>query len=134
MSTLVLRYVILFLNGTAAVQIYLPSFLLSTRDRESRKVRVSLLLMTSTLLLALRRQRLPLASWTARRLVSTNNVVRDPMTGELMPATPDIQPNQLKITRNTNPATPPPSQTLVFGHTAYNLPSLTKDMHRQTTC
>ncbi|KAJ7462624.1 branched-chain amino acid aminotransferase II [Mycena galericulata] len=39
------------------------------------------------------------------------------MTGELMPSTPDIQPNRLEITRNANPATPPPSNTLVFGRT-----------------
>ncbi|KAJ7130113.1 branched-chain amino acid aminotransferase II [Mycena crocata] len=39
------------------------------------------------------------------------------MTGELMPSTPDIQPNRLEVTRHTSPATPPPSQTLVFGHT-----------------
>ncbi|KAJ7492868.1 branched-chain amino acid aminotransferase II [Mycena latifolia] len=39
------------------------------------------------------------------------------MTGELMSSTPDIQPNRLEIIRNATPATPPPSQTLVFGHT-----------------
>ncbi|KAJ7293334.1 branched-chain amino acid aminotransferase II [Mycena rebaudengoi] len=39
------------------------------------------------------------------------------MTGELMPATPDIQPSRLEITRHASPATPPPPKTLVFGHT-----------------
>ncbi|KAF8213323.1 branched-chain amino acid aminotransferase II [Mycena galopus ATCC 62051] len=39
------------------------------------------------------------------------------MTGELMPSTPDIQASRLEIKRNPNPATPPPANTLVFGHT-----------------
>ncbi|KAJ7357115.1 aminotransferase [Mycena albidolilacea] len=66
---------------------------------------------------ALRRQRLPLARWPLHRFIATKNVVADPMTGEFMPSTPDIQPNRLEIKRNPNPATPPPSNTLVFGHT-----------------
>ncbi|KAF7339860.1 Branched-chain-amino-acid aminotransferase [Mycena venus] len=66
---------------------------------------------------SLRRQRLPLALWTPRRLIATKHGVPDPMTGELMASTPDIQPNRVEIIRNTNPATPPPSHTLVFGHT-----------------
>ncbi|KAJ7225761.1 branched-chain amino acid aminotransferase II [Mycena pura] len=73
--------------------------------------------MTSTLLHSLRRQRLPLAYRTARRYVATKGITTDPMTGELMPSTPDIQQNRLEITRNLNPGTPPPSQTLVFGRT-----------------
>ncbi|KAJ7139876.1 branched-chain amino acid aminotransferase II [Mycena epipterygia] len=73
--------------------------------------------MASMLLHSLRRQRLPLARWPSRRFIAMKNVVTDPMTGELMPSTPDIQPGRLEITRNDNPATPPPSQTLVFGHT-----------------
>ncbi|KAJ7786054.1 branched chain amino acid aminotransferase [Mycena metata] len=73
--------------------------------------------MASTILHSLRRQRLPVARWASHRLISTKNVVADPMTGELMSATPDIQPSRLQITRNTNPATPPPSNQLVFGHT-----------------
>ncbi|KAJ7783506.1 branched chain amino acid aminotransferase [Mycena maculata] len=73
--------------------------------------------MASTVLHALRRQRLPLARWGPRRFIATKNVITDPMTGELMASTPDIQPSRLEITRNANPATPPPSQTLVFGHT-----------------
>ncbi|KAJ7071270.1 branched-chain amino acid aminotransferase II [Mycena amicta] len=39
------------------------------------------------------------------------------MTGELMPPTPDIQPNLVQITRNTTPKTPPPAHSLVFGRT-----------------
>ncbi|KAJ7706441.1 branched-chain amino acid aminotransferase II [Mycena rosella] len=48
------------------------------------------------------------------------------MTGELMsvlsphrrrPQLSPLEPSRLEITRNTAPATPPPSQTLVFGHT-----------------
>lgn len=66
---------------------------------------------------SLRRQRLPPALWAPRRLIATKHGVPDPMTGELMSATPDIQPSRLEITRNTNPATPPPSHTLVFGRT-----------------
>ncbi|KAF7339679.1 Branched-chain-amino-acid aminotransferase [Mycena sanguinolenta] len=56
--------------------------------------------------------RLPLA-----RYIATKHVVPDPMTGELMSSTPDIQVNRLEVTRHPNPATPPPSNTLVFGHT-----------------
>ncbi|KAJ7835303.1 branched chain amino acid aminotransferase [Mycena leptocephala] len=73
--------------------------------------------MASILLRSLRRQRLPLARLAPRRLIATKNVVADPMTGELMSSTPDIQPSRLQITQHSNPATPPPAQTLVFGHT-----------------
>ncbi|KAJ7169634.1 branched chain amino acid aminotransferase [Mycena filopes] len=75
--------------------------------------------MATTILHSLRRPRLVVAGsrWAPRRLISTKHLVADPMTGELMSSTPDIQPSRLQITRNTNPATPPPSQTLVFGHT-----------------
>ncbi|KAJ6604404.1 aminotransferase [Mycena vulgaris] len=73
--------------------------------------------MASTLLHSLRSQRLQLTRWAPRRFISTKNVITDPMTGELMSSTPDIQPSRLEITRNTSPATPPPAQTLVFGHT-----------------
>ncbi|KAJ6627180.1 branched-chain amino acid aminotransferase II [Mycena sp. CBHHK59/15] len=73
--------------------------------------------MASMLLHALRRQRrLPLPC-VPRRLVATGNATPDLMTGELMPSTPDIQPARVEITHNTRPATPPPSKTLVFGHT-----------------
>ncbi|KAG6850327.1 hypothetical protein H0H93_014902 [Arthromyces matolae] len=44
----------------------------------------------------------------------------DPMTGELT-ALPDINVSALEVIRNTNPATPPPSSTLVFGHTFVSL-------------
>jgi hypothetical protein len=40
---------------------------------------------------SLRRQRLPLARWPLHRFIATKNVVADPMTGEFMPSTPDIQ-------------------------------------------
>ncbi|KAK7064434.1 branched-chain-amino-acid aminotransferase [Favolaschia claudopus] len=66
---------------------------------------------------ALRRQRIPLARWSPARFIATKNVISDPMTGELMPSTPDIQPHRVEILRNANPATPPPAHTLVFGHT-----------------
>ncbi|KAJ7900090.1 aminotransferase [Mycena olivaceomarginata] len=60
---------------------------------------------------SLRRQRLPLARWPLHRFIATKNVVADPMTGDA------LKPNRLEIKRNPNPATPPPSNTLVFGHT-----------------
>ncbi|KAG5719340.1 hypothetical protein E4T56_gene13305 [Termitomyces sp. T112] len=49
-----------------------------------------------------------------RRLMSKGTL--DPMTGELT-ALPDINISALEVIRNTKPATPPPSSTLVFGHT-----------------
>ncbi|KAF7313162.1 Branched-chain-amino-acid aminotransferase [Mycena kentingensis (nom. inval.)] len=55
--------------------------------------------------------------WTKVRLITTQNVVPDPMTGELMTPTPDIQPHLLQIDKTTNPKTPPPPQTLAFGRT-----------------
>ncbi|CAK5279977.1 unnamed protein product [Mycena citricolor] len=70
--------------------------------------------MATSLLRALRRPN-PLRSWTVQRYVS--NVVPDPMTGELMPPTPEIEPSRLEIIQNNSPSTPPPSNTLVFGHT-----------------
>ncbi|KAJ7806499.1 branched chain amino acid aminotransferase [Mycena leptocephala] len=79
--------------------------------------------MASILLRSLRRQRLPLARLAPRRLIATKNVVADPMTGELI---------RLQITQHSNPATPPPAQTLVFGHT-FMQPSATV-LHYAQTC
>ncbi|KAF7306703.1 Branched-chain-amino-acid aminotransferase [Mycena indigotica] len=67
------------------------------------------------LLLRAARHRSP--QWTSQRFLVTKNAIPDPMTGELMPPTPDIQPNLLQIKRNANPKTPPPAQSLVFGRT-----------------
>lgn len=41
---------------------------------------------------------------------------RDPMTGEFT-SLPDIQPGRLVVARNEKPTPPPPSSSLVFGHT-----------------
>ncbi|KAG6832202.1 hypothetical protein H0H92_004167 [Tricholoma furcatifolium] len=53
-------------------------------------------------------------TYVSRRLMSQTTL--DPMTGELT-ALPDINVSSLEVIRNTKPATPPPSSTLVFGHT-----------------
>lgn len=44
------------------------------------------------------------------------DVVRDPMTGELT-SLPDIDPARLHVIRTSKPKVPPPAKTLVFGHT-----------------
>ncbi|KAG6891431.1 hypothetical protein C0992_007210 [Termitomyces sp. T32_za158] len=49
-----------------------------------------------------------------RRFMSKGTL--DPMTGELT-ALPDINISALEVIPNTKPSTPPPSSTLVFGHT-----------------
>jgi len=55
-----------------------------------------------------------------RRLVNTDahtgKVTRDPMTGEFT-SLPDIEPARLEFIKNPNPRPPPPSSSLVFGHT-----------------
>ncbi|KAJ6519578.1 aminotransferase [Mycena sanguinolenta] len=66
---------------------------------------------------SLRGARLAPARWPLARYIATKHAVPDPMTGEFMSSTPDIQVNRLEITRHPKPATPPPSNTLVFGHT-----------------
>ncbi|KAG6885953.1 hypothetical protein C0993_007455 [Termitomyces sp. T159_Od127] len=49
-----------------------------------------------------------------RRFMSKGTL--DPMTGELT-ALPDINISALEVIPNAKPSTPPPSSTLVFGHT-----------------
>ncbi|SJL05955.1 probable BAT1-branched chain amino acid aminotransferase, mitochondrial [Armillaria ostoyae] len=51
-----------------------------------------------------------------RRGYASQTPSLDPMTGEMM-VLPDIQPNLLQISRHTKPSPPPPSKSLVFGHT-----------------
>jgi len=50
------------------------------------------------------------------RYKSGSGVTQDPMMRELT-ALPDIEASRLQVTRNTNPRTPPPSSSLVFGRT-----------------
>ncbi|KII93455.1 hypothetical protein PLICRDRAFT_49502 [Plicaturopsis crispa FD-325 SS-3] len=46
----------------------------------------------------------------------SGDAVRDPMTGEFT-SLPDIEPGRLEVTRTKTPRQPPPSSSLVFGHT-----------------
>ncbi|KAF5377554.1 hypothetical protein D9615_005207 [Tricholomella constricta] len=52
----------------------------------------------------------------SRHMSKVGEGTPDLMTGELT-ALPDINVSRLEITRNPKPATPPPSSSLVFGHT-----------------
>lgn len=68
--------------------------------------------MSNILLRGLR----PAATWTPRWSLRAYGTSLDPMTGEIT-ALPDVQPGRLEIHRTKNPIPPPPSNTLVFGHT-----------------
>jgi len=56
------------------------------------------------------------AAGSARRFLA-GRATRDLMTGEITSSTPDIEPGRLEVSRNSNPKPPPPSSSLVFGHT-----------------
>ncbi|KIK71241.1 hypothetical protein GYMLUDRAFT_33381 [Collybiopsis luxurians FD-317 M1] len=72
--------------------------------------------MASPLVLRSLRRQGSRRTYGSTSLLSSRLFHRDAMTGEVV-ALPDIQPNRLEFIRTRNAKSPPPSKSLVFGHT-----------------